>query len=82
MNEFYAMLVQKDCVVALFRPGGAQYGLMLRLFRPGGLNTARARALCSLCSIRARFVGYVLTVVARIRRHAPVAASFGHSRNR
>lgn len=61
MNEFYAMLVQKDCVVALFRPSGAQYGLMLRLFRPGGLNTARARALCSLCSIRARFVGYVLT---------------------
>ena len=27
MNEFYAMLVQKDCVVALFCPGGAQYGL-------------------------------------------------------
>ena len=80
MNEFYAMLVQKDCVVALFRyrsirahatpisPWRAQYGF--------------ARALCSLCSIRARFVGYVLTVVARIRRHAPVAASFGHSRNR
>ena len=72
MNEFYAMLVQKVCVV----------GLLLRLFRPGGAQYGFARALCSLCSIRARFVGYVLTVVARIRRHAPVAASFGRSRNR
>lgn len=72
MNEFYAMLVQKVCVV----------GLMLRLFRPGGLNTASLVRYVRFAPYGARFVGYVLTVVARIRRQAPVAASFGHSRNR
>ena len=44
MNEFYAMLVQKDCVVALFCPGGAQYGLSFLPFCAGCVVGVATRA--------------------------------------